>query len=56
MSATELKRLLRQHSDDTGIPVRELRRMCTRAGIELLAKGKLVARSVNPPTPPEPGK
>lgn len=50
MSATELKRRLRVQSQNTGISVRELRRLCTRAGLERLEAGQMVIGAVKPQT------
>jgi hypothetical protein len=41
MSTTALETNLAWHSRDTGIPKRELRRMCMQAGLEQLQKGEL---------------
>lgn len=41
MSAATLDKELSWHSQDTGIPKRELRRMCLAAGLELLQRGEL---------------
>ncbi len=44
MNATTIKADLERHSRDTGIRVPELRRICLRAGLELLERGELKVR------------
>jgi len=41
MSASTLETKLAWYSRDTGIPKRELRRMCMQAGLEQLQRGEL---------------
>ena len=41
MSTKELETKLAWHSQDTGIPRKELRRMCIQAGLDQLSKGEL---------------
>lgn len=41
MSASTLESRIAWHSKDTGIPQKELRRMCLQAGLEQLQKGEL---------------
>lgn len=42
--STAIETKLTRCSKDTGIPKKELRRMCTAAGLELLEKGELTIR------------
>jgi hypothetical protein len=47
MSTTALESTLAFYSRDTGIPKRELRRMCMQAGLEQLSRGELKVSAKN---------
>lgn len=50
MSATSQNSKIAFHSKDTGIPQKELVRMCIRAGLELLEKGELKISAIISPS------
>jgi len=41
MKQEELNEMIRRFSDEIGMPQKEIRRLCLRAGLELLEKGEL---------------
>ncbi len=45
MNASALDRSLSKSSKDTGIPKKDLKNLCLRAGLELLQKGELVIKA-----------
>lgn len=56
MSATALENKIAWFSRDTGIPKRELRRMCMQAGLEQLQRGELKVTAKSAKQPAKAGK
>jgi hypothetical protein len=44
MKQSEIEEVLKRQSRETGIPAKELRRMCLVGGLDLLDAGKLVVK------------